>query len=110
MVRGNQRRASTCSTAYARQVGEAWKANQIENLVPKTECGTNVGPTRRPFPFRRRAERALIPQDCPTARLRLAPVSIRSGQVHLAGSLTGRPFLADRSMSGLSNPACAHTC
>ena len=27
------------------------ESDRIENSVPKTECGTNVGPTRRPFPF-----------------------------------------------------------
>ena len=35
---------------------------------------------------------------------------IVAGQASFAGSLTGRPFLAERSMDGLSNPACAHTC
>ena len=75
MAPGNQQApASTCSTVYARQVGEAWKVTGLRNQFLRPGTQRTFGPTR--LPLSGRSCREMVPHR----GFNLAPtVSIRSG-------------------------------
>ena len=80
------------------------EGHQFENSVPKTEYGTNVGPTRLPFPFSREWSGRSYRRAVPHQGFDVAPHGLDPLWIGALGRIAGRPFLADRSMSGCRMP------